>query len=258
MRKSLTLAATRFVVAELVVAIVLVWHAPAASAKGEGLLPVRDRYEPGEVASLVGYTRGPLPTTAFEAAIAKDMTGPAVQIGRLSMQATGNPDPSLAVRVSITFPLPHDLPPGTYSVGMRDESRTAFGINDLLWGVMFIGVDPPAPPSRRWAIEEPEVANLAPDAVIHGTEFTMTAREVWQRHREEAAARLAPTRVSGDIGADPGPEPAALSSNFGGQQQQASAAASWFRAVAVALTALGALALLGWSIGRRFRRPSAF
>lgn len=139
---------------------------------------------------------------------------------------------------------------------MRDESRTVFGINDLLWGVVFVGVDPPAPISRRWAIEEPEIADLAPDAVIYGTEFTTTAREVWQQHRDEAAARPAPTIFSGDIGATPGSEPTAPNPSFDGQQ--ASVAISGFRAVAVAFTALGALALLGWSIGRRFRRPSAF
>lgn len=250
MRKSLTPTATRFVLAGLLVATAGVWHAPSASAKGEGLLPVRDRYEPGEVASLIGYTRGPLPTTRFEAVIWKEMTGPAVDIGKLSVQTTGNSDPSLAVRVSTTFPLPHDLPPGTYAVGMRDESRTAFGVNDLLWGVVFVGVDPPAPISRRWAFEEPEVANLAPDAVIYGTEFTMTAREVWQRHRDEAAARPAPTSFS--VGTTPGSEPAAPHPSSHGQQ--GSVAVSWFRALAVAFAALGALALLGWWIGRRFRR----
>ena len=251
MRKSLTLATTRFVVAGLVVVTAWAWSAPSASAKGEGLLPVRDRYEPGEVASLIGYSRGPLPTARFEAAIAKEVTGPPVEIGQLSVQATGNSDPSLAVRVSITFPLPHDLRLGMYSVGMRDESRTAFGINDLLWGVVFVGVDPPAPISRRWALEEPEVVNLAPDAVIYGTEFTMTAREVWQRHREEAAARPAPTSFS--VGATPGSEPTAPNPNSDGRQ--ASIAVSGLLAVAVAFTALGALALLGWSIGRRSRRP---
>ena len=250
MRKSLTPTAIRFVFAGLLVVTAWVWHAPSASAKGEGLLPVRDRYEPGELARLIGYTHGPLPTTRLEAAISKDMTGPPLEIGKLSIQTTGNSDPSLAVRVSITFPLPHDLSPGMYSVGMRDESRTVSGINDLLWGVVFVGVDPPAPISRRWALEEPEVANLAPDAVIYGTQFTMTAREVWQRHRQEAAARPSPTTLS--IDTTPGSEPTARNPSSDGQQTSVSV--SGFRVLAVALTALGALALLGWWIGRRFGR----
>jgi len=107
----------------VVVAAFAAWasNVAPASAKGDGLVPVRDRYEPGETATLVGYSGGPAPTSRFSAGIAKQPDGPVLEIGQLVIQPTGNADASLALRVSITFPVPRDLPPGEYQVGFTDE-----------------------------------------------------------------------------------------------------------------------------------------
>ena len=59
-KKRASIAARIALVVVLAAAIGLTNTRPA-SAKGSWLLPVKDRYEPGEVATLVAYTAGSIP-----------------------------------------------------------------------------------------------------------------------------------------------------------------------------------------------------
>ncbi len=224
-----------------------------ASAKGDGLVPARDRYEPGETATLIGYSGGPAPTSRFSAGIAKQPAGPVLEIGRLVIQPTGNGDASLALRVSITFAVPRDLPPGEYQVGFTDEKRTTFRVNDILWGVVWVGMEPPGPIARRWALDEPEIANLAPDAVIYGAGTATTARQVWEDRLPASPAELLPAPSSGSVmapatetGERAAPSPVSKPAATGPTLLVAAAA------VAAAVT----LAILRRSTTRRRARPT--
>jgi hypothetical protein len=175
---------------------VAVMASPAA-AGGSWLSPVRDRYEPGDTATLVGYVGGggslgsvedgpffaylrrlevPVPApNGME--LAPFVPRPSdIPLGRLVVENRGRTDYT-AYRVSIQFRLPSDLPPGRYGVIYCNATCTK-GLSDLIGGVVFVGRDPEAPISRTWPPDEPEIANLAGDAVLNGPGWQTTAGEV--------------------------------------------------------------------------------
>jgi hypothetical protein len=156
-----------------------------ATAGGSWLSPVRDRYEPGEVATLVGYTSGGQlgwvqDGPFFAYLVAGDLTLWAehrlptdhVALGPLSIQARGR-----TLRVSISFPVPGHLVAGLYTVTYCNDPCTT-GLGDLIGGSVALGVDPPRKVQRAWDLDDPEIANLADDAVLAGPGDSVTAADV--------------------------------------------------------------------------------
>lgn len=155
--------------------------AAAARATGGLLTPVKESYQPGDVATLVGYTGGPtvlsVPTRPFYAYLHPAAGAPDVALGRLAVRETGHRG-FLALRASITFDVPADLQAGVYVVRYCDDPCTGVTIGDLGPSPLSIGVAPARPVVRTWAFDDPEVANLAPEAVIAGADFQATAADV--------------------------------------------------------------------------------
>lgn len=173
-------------VAGLVVLVGLLMGSGTATAGGGRLSPVRDRYEPGAVATLVGYTGGPVldpellavPFYGYLRPI-DDGSRPALDdtgryVGELVLEQTSHGG-YLDLRVSITFPVPADLPPGEYELTYCDDPCTGRFLGDLVPSPVSIGVDPVRPVVRDWAPDEPELANLAPSALLVGPGFQTSA-----------------------------------------------------------------------------------
>lgn len=178
-----------------VAAICLAGVSGPAAAGGGRLAPVRESYEPGDSATMVGYTGGPTlpeipagPFYAYLRPVARAgelrVLDTDVALGRLVLEETRHTG-FLNLRVSITFVVPADLDAGEYVVWHCDDPCTGTQIGDLIPSPLSIGADPVRPVSRAWAFDEPEIANLAPDALIVGPDFEATAADV-------RAGRVAP------------------------------------------------------------------
>jgi hypothetical protein len=160
-------------------AAVVVVAEPAAAGRS-WLSPVRDRYEPGETATLVGYvgpggTLGTVedgPFFAYLRRLDAPLTVPNdlamapfapqasdLRLGEFAVQNTGRPG-YLAYRVSIQFRLPSGLQAGRYAVIYCNATCTK-GLSDLIGGVIFVGRDPDGPIQRTRRPEEPEIVNPA-------------------------------------------------------------------------------------------------
>ena len=158
---------------------VLAWVGPAAAGF---LSPVADRYEPGDEATLVGYVTPPPPGWEAEGpymAFFKEV-GPLssqVRIGPLNVAEVDTPaGPSL--RVSLVFRIPPDAAPGQYEVTYCDRACTG-GLGDLAGShPLNVGVAPAGPIVREWARNEPQIANLAPEAVVAGPNFRAPAADL--------------------------------------------------------------------------------
>lgn len=149
--------------------------AASAPAPGSQLYPVADRYEPGDRATLVGYTsRGRLEDGPFYAFLATG-TGEdgTLGLGPLRVTETGR-EGWRALRASVSFTVPGNLDPGRYTVSYCNDPCTA-GLGDLSDGVLAIGVDPDVPVARLWPLDEPEIANVADDALIAGPGYQASA-----------------------------------------------------------------------------------
>ena len=164
----------------LLVGLLGVWSG-GAGAGGGSLAPVQDRYEPGQEAILVGYTQGPVPDEPFYAYLraAGDGSLPALDdtgryVGELAVRETTHRD-YRRFRVSVTFVVPATLPPGQYEVTYCDDPCTGQFLGDLVPSPVSIGVSPARPVVRMWAPEDPEIANLAPNAVLVGPGYQTTA-----------------------------------------------------------------------------------
>jgi hypothetical protein len=145
------------------------------------LYPVADRYEPGEVATLVGYTgpgaQGWVEDGPFYAFLTPtDWAGADIDLGPLTVTDTGRGG-WRALRVSLSFPVPDDLEPGAYSVWYCNED-CATGLGDLAGGTVAIGIDPDQAVLRTWPLDEPEIANVAPDTVIAGPGYQASASAI--------------------------------------------------------------------------------
>lgn len=172
--------------------VVLALGGASAGAGGGSLAPVRERYEPGGRATLVGYTGFAPPDEPFYAYLrpfgedslpALDDGG--LYVGELVVQETARRD-FLRLRVSVTFDVPAGLAPGQYELTYCVDPCAATFLGDLVPSPLSIGVDPPRPVVRMWAPEESEIANLAPDAVLVGPGYQTTA----------GALRAPPTTVA--------------------------------------------------------------
>jgi hypothetical protein len=197
----------------LALVAVVVTAGPAA-AGGSWLSPVRDRYEPGELVTLVGYvgpggTLGSVddgPFFAYLHHLEAPLSAPNdlpiapfapqpsdLRLGQLVVEQTGQAGYT-AYRASIKFPLPGDLRIGRYGVSYCNASCTK-GLSDLIGGVIFVGTEPDGPIGRTWPLDEPEVANLADSALLHGPGWQITALE--------ARAGLRPDTPAATIPAEP-------------------------------------------------------
>lgn len=171
--------------------------ASPAAAGGSWLDPVRDRYEPGETVTLVGYTtpNGSLgsledgPFFGYLRPLASPVDAPDdiamapftpmdtdLPLGELDIERQGREDYA-AVRVSVRFETSSRLAPGRYSVIYCNATCTK-GLSDLIAGIVFIGVDPDHPIARTWPLEEPEIAHLEDDAIVYGPGWQVRAAEV--------------------------------------------------------------------------------
>lgn len=188
----------------LLVGLTVPGSSPAAAGGGH-LSPVHERYEPGQAATLVGYTQGMAPDEPFYAYLraADDGTLPALDdsgryVGELAVQETVHRG-YLQLRVSLTFAVPASLPAGPYEVTYCDDPCTGRFLGDLVPSPVSIGVTPARPVVRMWAPDEPEIANLAPAAVLVGPGYQTTA----------GALRAPPTTAAVAPPAPPAPVPAA-------------------------------------------------
>lgn len=163
------------------------WPPPAAAGGGDWLLPVRDRYEPGETAVMVGYTGavadalpggvddGPYYGHLRADPAASGPDGPGtwpyvhptdVPLGPTTVTETGRHD-QFAVRLSITFAVPADLAPGRYEVFVCDDPcTTSLGL--LTGGTLNVGVEPLEPIDRQWLIDDPAVGQLDGGDLVAG------------------------------------------------------------------------------------------
>jgi hypothetical protein len=208
-----TLRHVRLAVAALAAAVAPLALGPApARAGGTWLSPVQDRYEPGELATIVGYTQfgaegGPYfgylrvdPTAAFRNA-PTDMW-PFVdptdkKLGTVQVQETERKGWD-ASRVVLQILLPHDLQAGTYEVVICNEGCTQ-GLGDIIGATVYVGIDPPQPLAREWRLDEPMIQVLDDDALLTGPGYLVTAAQVRSGTRiPEVGAPAYPDFEAGD------------------------------------------------------------
>lgn len=177
----------------------LLTPASRAEAGGSWPSPVHDRYEPGQLVEIVGYT-GIAPTSEYYGWLRVDpdeahrpRPAPAwpvwpfvhptdLRLGAVAVERTHHGGWA-AWRVSLSFPLPADLKPGAYEVVICNDPCTE-GLGDVVGAVVNVGVDPESAPVRDWPMDEPAIARLAPDALLWymngtATSQTVTAAQVW-------------------------------------------------------------------------------
>jgi hypothetical protein len=196
-------------------ALTLVAPTPAGAGGGDAMDPDRDRYEPGQQVTLVGYVeavavrrtsdgpvthaewRTPGPYYAYlrvdRAAVERDLerggggwpfVHPSdVRVGRLLVEDGRQSYASL--RVGVTFRLPEHLPPDVYGVVVcNDPCTTTLGW--LIDSGINVGVDPESPVVRDWPLDEPLIRYLDGTALLLDPlgqgddldDWTVTAAEI--------------------------------------------------------------------------------
>jgi len=195
----------------LLVVLLALWSGPAAGGGGR-LAPVQDRYEPGQAATLVGYTQGPVPDEPFYAYLrpVDDGSLPALDdtgryVGELAVRETTHRG-YLRFRVSVTFVVPANLPAGQYELTYCDDPCTGQFLGDLVPSPVSVGVSPARPVVRMWAPEEPEIADLAPGAVLVGPGYQTTAGAL---RAPPTTAAVPPTTTPAPVAVATTPAPAA-------------------------------------------------
>jgi hypothetical protein len=151
----------------------------AAGAAPAEPQPLRERYEPGETATVVGYTpwRGPLdgylvvsscrgatvPCIPVSEVESSALLAEPVPVGSFALEATAHEPRGL--RMSLTFTVPADLAPGTYYLATCRRGG-ACRLGDRL----HVGVDPPAGDRTvyHWPLDDPAIAQLPDDALLLG------------------------------------------------------------------------------------------
>lgn len=109
-----------------------------------------------------------------------------IYVGELVVERTAHLG-YLQLPVSLTFDVPHDLAAGEYEVIYCDDPCSTPVVGDIVPSPLSVGVDPARRIVREWAPDEPEIANLAPGALLVGPDFQVTAG-----HLQAARARPAP------------------------------------------------------------------
>ena len=169
------------VVAGAVLVVVIACSSPAI-AKGSELTPVRDRYEPGDVATLVGYTGGPQlrahrPPGPYRAFLEDEEGRLKIEVGQLELTDTGRRGWE-SLRVIARFPISAHLPPGHYRLTYCTDTCQLPLLGDITGGLLSVGVDPPYPWSHLWPLDEAEIGNLPDHAILTGPGYQTTAGDV--------------------------------------------------------------------------------
>lgn len=154
----------------------------AAAARADRLYPVAESYSPGDTATMVGYvdqaSHGERRALFIESRSIKSPDYPAgvtrIEVGSLEVSHTANRLQN-AYRVSADFVVPPGLEPGVYRVVYDVEGGM---IGRLGASKLRVGVEPKKPIRRAWVLDEPEILNLKPDALIRVPEGTATASEI--------------------------------------------------------------------------------
>ena len=179
-------------------ALTLVSPTPVDAGGGDSMYPDRDRYEPGQQVTLVGYTQpvatrltgnGPQNQLDWRAlgpwyaylrvdshAVERDGqrdVGPSpwvhptdLRLGEVLAEETPDPGALGSLRVGVTFRLPDDLGPDTYAVAVCNDPCT------MTLGWLFdvssvpVGVDPESPIVRAWPLDEPLIRYLDDGALV--------------------------------------------------------------------------------------------
>lgn len=176
--------------AALVVTVSSIVAMAPAVAGGSWLEPERDRYEPGEMATLSGYVGpGQLgwiedgPFSAWLRTRNAASTGDSwpnagthpgdIPLGPLRIEETGQRG-YRSLRVSISFTIPAHLAPGAYEVVYCNEGCKT-GIGDLIGGTVWVGI------SRSAPVPEATTTSIAPTTATSLASTTLAAEVVTQR-----------------------------------------------------------------------------
>ncbi len=156
----------------LVVAAVMAATMSGWAGGGDLLYPARDRYEPGQEVTMVGYTAdvaeqdwraaGP-----FYAWLASEGSPDRTRLARVGIEAPADAPDGRPLRVGVTFRLPSGLAPGRYWVDVCDAGCDTY-VGWLMGGPLSVGVDPQHPVVREWPLTDPAVRWLADDALLLG------------------------------------------------------------------------------------------
>jgi hypothetical protein len=163
-------------------ALVVTTSPPAAAGGGDFLEPARDRYEPGQTVTMIGYGvsyADPEATWRREpyygylraadpggTAHFPDRSFPGLRVGRVTVQEVA-PHGDRDLRVSLEFSLPGELPPGMYLVTVcTDECATTLGW--FIDSAVYVGIDPPERVVRSWPLTDPAIRWLEADALLNG------------------------------------------------------------------------------------------
>jgi hypothetical protein len=186
--------------------------AQSAAAAPSCLQSLRDRYEPGDEVTVVGYgcVREPSGPGAAENLVAFGylhvMPDPCadvdptmacnpwgliseappvdpvagIPLGQITLEES--PHALRGLRASLTFRIPIDLAPGTYYVLACGEPCVAGDRAYPTWpSPLYIGVDPPSGEQRvhHWPLDDPAIDLLPGDALLLGPDGNeVTAAEV--------------------------------------------------------------------------------
>jgi hypothetical protein len=228
-------------VAAALSALTLMAATPASAGGGDSMYPDRDRYEPGQQVTLVGYTQpvatrltgngpqnqpdwrelGPwyaylrIDSDAVERDARRDgdlspwLHPTDLRLGQVLAEETSDPDALGSLRVGVTFRLPDGLRPDTYAVVVCNDPCTM----TLGWLFDFssvpVGVDPEGPIVRRWPLDERLIRYLDDDALIFDPVCAATCDQLdnWSVTAAEVRAGYRPTPATGPS-APAEPEPA--------------------------------------------------
>lgn len=176
---------------------------PAGAGGADWMEPARDRHEPGQQVTMIGYGYGLV--AGYHDVAERDgpfhgyLYGPVDESGEHVGQDPGSGDggreigpwPGTRVgraaveegvagrvwqglRVSISFRLPDDLAPGAYRVALCNDGCRA-GLGEFADSALHVGVDPPRPVVRHWPLTDPAIRWLDDGALLmdeHGRVHT--------------------------------------------------------------------------------------
>ena len=156
----------------LVVAAVMAATMSGWAGGGDLLYPARDRYEPGQEVTMVGYTADVAEqdwraAEPFYAWLASEGSPDRTRLARVGIEAPADALDGRPLRVGVTFRLPPGLAPGRYWVDVCDAGCDTY-VGWLMGGPLSVGVDPQYPVVREWPLTDPAVRWLADDALLLG------------------------------------------------------------------------------------------
>lgn len=177
---------------------------PAGAGGGDWMYPARDRYEPGQTVTLIGYGQAAEPATQeqgpyyaylrvdpvraeADAVRAEATSGVApyihptdLRVGQVVVEDAAEPATGgywRPQRASVTFSLPEDLAPLAYTVVLCNDPCTT-GFRYFWPEPVNVGVDPAFPIVRDWPLTDPAIRWLEDDALLAGPHGPVTAADV--------------------------------------------------------------------------------